>query len=188
MFALILNILALSEEAGASVSRWQQIEPYLNYPGFEVWKFLNLGIFAAVMFYLLKTPLSTAFKAKRDQIRAELIKAEEQKQAALAELASAEAKLANLDEESAEVIERAKDEAAAEKKRIGKEMDAEVKRLENQTTAELERKAAQARTELRRYSAEEAIRLAEAKLKSELNAESDSRLVKAGIGAIGGLK
>ncbi len=188
MFALIINFILLSESAAAGESRWQQIEPYLNYPGFEAWKFLNLGIFAAIMFYLLKTPLSSAFKAKRDQIRAELIKAEEQKQAALAELASAEAKLANLDEESAEVIERAKDEAAAEKKRIGREMDAEVKRLESQTTAEIERKAAQARTELRRYSAEEAIRLAEEKLKSDINADNDSRLVKAGIGAIGGLK
>jgi len=78
--------------------------------------------------------------------------------------------------------------AAAEKKRIGKEMDAEVKRLESQTTAEIGRKAAQVRAELRRYSAEEAIRLAEEKLKAEINAESDSRLVRSGIGAIGGLK
>ncbi len=186
MFALILNFLFFSEGAGGGW--WQKVEPYLNYPGFEAWKFLNLGIFAAIMVYLLKTPLSAAFKAKRDQIRAELIKAEEQKQAALAELASAEAKLANLDQESAEVIDRAKDEAAAEKKRIAREMDAEVKRLESQTTAEIERKAAQARAELRRYSAEEAIRLAEEKLKSDINSESDSRLVKAGIGAIGGLK
>ncbi|HNQ15745.1 MAG TPA: hypothetical protein PKM58_09285, partial [Pyrinomonadaceae bacterium] len=107
---------------------------------------------------------------------------------ALAELASVEAKLANLDQDSADVIERAKDEAAAEKKRIGKEMDAEVKRLESQTTAEIGRKAAQVRAELRRYSAEEAIRLAEEKLKAEINAESDSRLVRSGIGAIGGLK
>lgn len=187
MFALILSFLLLSE-GGGTVSRWQQIEPYLNYPGFEAWKFLNLGIFAAIMFYLLKTPLSAAFKAKRDQIRAELIKAEEHKQAALAELASVEAKLANLDQDSADVIERAKDEAAAEKKRIAKEMDAEVKRLESQTTAEIGRKAAQVRAELRRYSAEEAIRLAEEKLKAEINAESDSRLVRSGIGAIGGLK
>ena len=63
------------------------------------------------MVYLLKKPLSEAFKAKRETIRAELIKAEEQRQAALAQMTATEARLAQLDTESANVIERAKHEA-----------------------------------------------------------------------------
>jgi F0F1-type ATP synthase membrane subunit b/b' len=186
MFAFINSLLILAE-GGAGGGWWHKIEPYLNYPGFEAWKFLNLGIFVAIMVYLVKTPLSEAFKAKRETIRAELIKAEEQKQAALAELTTTEAKLANLDAESESVVARAKDEAAAEKKRIAKETEDETRRLQNQAAGEIERKSAQAQVELRRYSAQEAIRLAEEKLKGEINAESDSRLVKAGISAIGGL-
>ncbi len=187
MFAFINSLLILAGGGGAEGGWWHKVEPYLNYPGFEAWKFLNLSIFVAIMVYLLKKPLSDVFKAKRETIRAELIKAEEQKQAALAELTAAEAKLANLDAEAENVIARAKEEAAAEKTRIARETDEEAKRLEGQAANEINRKSAQVRAELRRFSAEEAVRLAEAKLRSGINAESDSRLVKAGISAIGGM-
>lgn len=187
MFAFIFNLLLLAGGGGGGEGWWHKVEPYLNFPGFEAWKFLNLTIFVLIMYRLLKKPLGSAFKAKREIIRAELIKAEEQKQAALSELTSVEAKLANLDAERDDVIERAKEEAAAEKTRIAKEAEIESERLRVQAEGEIERKAAQVRAELRRFSAEESIRLAEEKLRSGMNAESDSRLVKAGISAIGGL-
>jgi F0F1-type ATP synthase membrane subunit b/b' len=186
MLGFINSLLFLA--GGGGDGWWSKVEPYLNYPGFEAWKFLNLTIFAAIMVYLLKKPLSEAFKAKRETIRAELIKAEEQKQAALAELTSTEAKLARLDAEAEDVLARAKEEAAAEKSRLAKETEEETKRLHAQSANEIERKAQQVRAELRRFSAEESIRIAEEKLKAAINAESDSRLVKAGIDAIGGLK
>src|SRR5262245_41197225 len=97
MLAFIYSLNLMLAEGGGW---WGKIYPYLNYPGFEAWKFLNLGIFIAVMVYILKKPLSEAFKAKREAIRAELIKAEEERQAALAKLTSAEAKLARLESES----------------------------------------------------------------------------------------
>ena len=162
-------------------------DTYLNIPGFEAWKFINLTIFVLVMVYLLKKPLSEAFKAKREAIRADLIKAEAEKQAALAQLASTEAKLAALEQEKAAILQRARDEAAAEKQRIAAEAEAEVKRLREQTEGELARLAQQTRSELKRLSAEESVRLAEQKLRSQIDAEKDSRLVKAGIDAIGGL-
>ena len=43
---------------------------YLNYPGLEAWKFVNLAIFVAVLAYLLRKPLGEAFKARREAIRA----------------------------------------------------------------------------------------------------------------------
>ena len=159
-----------------------------NYPGFEAWKFLNLAIFVSILVYLLKRPLSTAFKAKREAIRAELIKAEEERQAALAQLTTTEAKLARLESESQEIIEKARHEAAAEKARIAREAEEEAERLRRQAESEIERKGQQIRAELRRFSAEESIRLAEAKLKAQMDAQKDSQLVKAGIQAIGGLK
>lgn len=183
-------ILIFAEEAGHGATSggwWQKAEPYLNYPGFEAWKFLNLAIFAYIMYRLLSKPLSAAFKAKREAIRADLIKAEEEKQAALAQLTGVEAKLARLESESEEVVERAKEEAKAEKNRITKETNEEVKRLQSQSAGEIERKTQQVRAELRRFSAEESIRLAEEKLKAQLDAKKDAGLVKAGINAIGGL-
>ena len=102
---------------------------YFNYPGFEAWKFFNLAVFLAIMVYLLKKPLSDAFKAKRETIRAELIQAEAERQAALAQTDSTEAKLASLDAESNNVIERARQEAEAEKTRIAQQTQEEVTKL-----------------------------------------------------------
>jgi F0F1-type ATP synthase membrane subunit b/b' len=187
MLAFIYSFILMFAGGGASQGWWGKVAPYLNYPGFEAWKFLNLTIFAFIMYRLLSKPLSAAFKAKREAIRADLIKAEEEKQAALAQLTDVEAKLARLESESEEVIEKAKAEAKAEKTRITKETEDEVTRLQSQSAGEIERKAQQVRAELRRFSAEESIRLAEQKLKAQLNADKDANLVKAGIKAIGGL-
>ncbi|MGC2236602.1 MAG: ATP synthase F0 subunit B [Pyrinomonadaceae bacterium] len=160
---------------------------YFNYPGFEAWKFMNLAIFIAIMVYLLKKPLSEAFKAKREQIRSELIRAEAERQSALTQLTATEAKLAQLDAESARVLERAKQEADSEKARIERETLDEINKMRGQALSEIERLSQQVKKELRRFSGEESIRLAEAKIRQEMSAEKDARLVKNNIQAIGGL-
>jgi len=181
-------ILLLSETAGGTHSTWSYIyENYLNVPGFEFWKFLNLIVFLAVLFYLLKIPVSEAFKARREAIRADLIRAEQERQAALAQLTATEAKLAQVENEKAALLQKAKDEAAADKKRQAEAAELEVNRLMEQTEGELARLDNQAVAELRRFSAEESVRLAEEKLRARIDAGNDSRLVKANIQEIGGL-
>lgn len=160
---------------------------YFNIPGFELWKFLNLAIFVALMVYILKKPLGDAFRAKRDAIRAELIRAEQEKQAALAKLTTAEGKLAQLETEKENILSRAKEEATLEKKRLAEQTKADVQRLKAQAEADLTRFAHQQRNELRRFSAEESVRRAEEKLRSAIDGKADARLVKASIAEIGGL-
>jgi len=179
--------LLLSEPAGGH-STWSYIyENYLNVPGFESWKFLNLIVFLAVLFYLLRIPVSEGFKARREAIRSDLIRAEKEKQAALAQLTATEAKLAQVENEKAALLQKAKEEAAADKKRLAEATELEIKRLMEQTEGELVRLDNQAVVELRRFSAEESVRLAEEKLRARIDAGSDSRLVKANIQEIGGL-
>jgi F-type H+-transporting ATPase subunit b len=194
MLAFIFNFVLFFTEAahggakGGFMGWWETTgSHYLSVPGFEAWKFLNLAIFGYIMYRLLKKPLSSAFKTKREEIRAELIKAEEEKQAALSALTSAEAKLAALENEKASILERAAQEAEAEKQRIAEQTDADVARTRTQTEGEIARLTQLARIELRRFSAEESVRLAEEKLRAQINPETDSRLVKAGIQSIGGL-
>jgi F-type H+-transporting ATPase subunit b len=160
---------------------------YLSYPGFEGWKFFNLALFIFIMYKLVNKPLSAAFKAKRETIRAELIKAEEEKQAALQQLTSMEARLAALETEKATILERAKTEAESEKTRLIEQTETDIARLRSQIESEIARLVQQAKAELRKFSAEESIRLAEARLRSQITPESDARLVKAGIQSIGGL-
>jgi len=178
MLAFIYSFILILAEGGT---------PWWNYPGFEAWKFFNLAIFAFIIYMLLRKPLSSAFKAKREAIRAELIKAEEERQAALSQLTLVEAKLARVESESDEIVEKARLEATEEKARILREAEDEIARLRAQAEAEIERKAQQVRLELRRFSAEESVRLAEEKIKQNIDAAKDARLVKANIQSIGGL-
>ena len=193
MLAFIYSFIFILAAGGAGnkggFTDWWRVnaDPYLNIPGFEAWKFINLGIFVAIMVYLLKKPLSEAFKARREAIRADLIRAEEEKQAALAQLTSTEAKLAALENESAQILEKAKLEAEAEKTRILTQTEEDVNRLRRQSESETARLSQQARAELRRFSAEESIRLAEEKIRQQINSQNDARLVKANIQSIGGL-
>ena len=179
--------LMLSSDGGGHGGFAEFYEKYFNYPGFELWKFINLGIFVALMVYLLKKPLSEAFKAKREAIRAELIKAEEEKQAALLQLTSAEAKLAALETEKAAVLKKANEEAEAEKRRLVEQTKSEIGKLRDQTAGEVSRLSKQTRAQLRKFSAEESIRLAEEKLRAQIDASKDAQLIKAGITSIGGL-
>jgi F-type H+-transporting ATPase subunit b len=191
MFAFIFSFILMFAEtthaeggAGGTSDIWNT---YFNYPGFEAWKFINLAVFIAILVYLLRKPLSDAFKAKRELIRAELIKAEEERQAALAQLTETEAKLARLDAEAASVREKSAAEADAEKRRILEQTEADINKLRAQAQSEIARMSQQAKLDLRRYSAEESIRLAEEKIKQEINPEKDARLVRSSIQEIGGL-
>jgi F0F1-type ATP synthase membrane subunit b/b' len=179
-------ILLFSETEGGGT--WSYIyENYLNVHGLEAWKFLNLIVFLLVLGYLLKKPLSEGFKAKREAIRADLIKAENEKKAALARLSDVEARLTNLEKEKEAALEKAKAEAADDKNRQAAAVDLEIKRLTEQFEGELTRLGLQTRAELRRFSAEESIRLAEEKLRTRIDAGKDAKLVKASIQEIGGL-
>ena len=175
-------------EATGAMGWWMKnADPYLNYPGFEVWRFLNLAIFVGIIAWLLKKPLSGAFKAKREAIRADLIKAEEERLAAIATLDNAEVKMARLSADTAVIAERARVEAEAEKVRLAQEAETDAERMRVQAESEIDRKTQQVKAKLKRFSAEESIRLAEEKIKTAMNAQKDADLVKANIQSIGGM-
>jgi F0F1-type ATP synthase membrane subunit b/b' len=164
MFVFTYSFLMFFAESGHGEGGFLRFyNEYLNIPGFEIWKFVNLAIFIAIAVYLGKKKLTPAFIARREAIRAELIKAEQEKQAALERLTAAEAE------------------------RLAREADTEIERLRQQSGGEIGRLALQTKAELRRFSAEESIRLAEEKLRSQIDAQKDSGLVRASIQAIGGL-
>ncbi len=194
MLALLSSLLLFFAESATaeSDSAWGSFvkfwNDYLNFPGFEAWRFFNLLVFILIAVYFIRKPLTKAFKSKREVIRSDLIKAEADRQAAITELTDAEARLARLDSEKAELIKGAKSEAVAEAKRIAREADTDIERMSGQAESEITRKTQQARLKLRRFSAEESIRLAEQKIRKIMNADKDAELVKANIQSIGGMK
>lgn len=189
MFAIFLNtVMFLAASGGGNEGGFTGFyNTWLNYPGFEAWKFINLALFVGILTYILKKPLSDAFRAKRDAIRAELIRAEQEKQEALKRLTSAEAKLAALESEKAAILARAHEEAEAEKRRLAEQAELDIRKLEEQSGGELSRLQKQTMASLRRFSAEESVRLAEAKLRGQIDVQKDAQLVKSSIASIGGL-
>ncbi len=187
MFFDIAVLLLAASGDGSEGGFTKFYNDWLNIPGFEAWKFLNLAIFLSLLTYFVKKPLSEAFKAKRDSIRAELIRAEEEKQAAMKQLTSAEAKLAGLDKEKAEILMKAKEEADAESRRISEQTEAEIRKVKEQSAGEFDRIYKQTVAMLKRFSAEESVRRAELKLKETVDLDNDTRLVKSSIASIGGL-
>ena len=194
MTVLLLNLLFVFAGNADSFSYpesgfgyyYQQVKPYIDYPGFELWKFINLGIYVAILIYFIRKPLSEGFKQKREAIRTELIRAEEARKSALAELTEIESKMAGLEREKMRMLEESKKEAATEEIRIETESKTEVSHIYSQAENEIARRAQQSEIELRRLAATESVRLAEQKIKSQMTPEKDSVLVGDAVSSMGG--
>lgn len=162
--------------------------PWWNYPGFEAWKFINLFLFVGALIYILRRPLSEAMRARRESIRRELLRAQEERDAANAKLKEIEGRLARLDAEVASVREQSSREAAEERERIRQSTETEMQKLREQARREIESAGKVARHELRRDAAEQSVRLAEEMIRRDMHTEDDARLVRDQIEELGGIK
>ncbi len=176
MFALA-NLFLFAEEG----PKWW------DYPGFELWKFINLFIFVGALVYILvrKAKLGDAFKARREGIKAELEKARKERDAALAKLKEVEERLATLDDQVAAISAKAKTEAAEERERIARSTEAEIAKLTAQGQRDIENAAKAARKDLRRFTAEQSVRLAEEIIKRNIRPDDDVRLISRNIDDMG---
>jgi len=161
---------------------------WLNYPGLELWKFIDLFLFIGIALFLhhrFGRPLREALRSRSEGIKQELLRAREERDQALAKLAEVEARFANLDAEVAKVKEKAQAEAEAEKKRIATATADEIAKTREQAKREIESAGKAARHELRRFAAEESVRIAEGLLQREIKPEDDVRLTSLSVEELG---
>jgi F0F1-type ATP synthase membrane subunit b/b' len=161
-------------------------EHWWNYPGFELWKFINLAIFITFMFFLLRRRTGEAFRTRRENIKRDLARAREERDAALAKLKEVEDRLSRLDTEVAAIHEQHVQEAAEERERIAKSTETEIAKLSEQATREIESAVKVAKHELRRFAAEQSVRMAEEMIRREMKPEDDQRLITQNIEELGG--
>jgi len=181
MNAITLLSFILADETSAR--GWQY---YFNYPGFEAWKFINLFLFIGAAIYILRQPLSGAFQGRRERIKQELLKAQEERDRALVELQEVEARLTRLDAEVAAIREHAQAEATAERERLTRETASEMAKLKESAQREIESAGKAAKQELREFAAQQSLRLAEEILVREIRPEDDARLIEMGVEGLGG--
>jgi F-type H+-transporting ATPase subunit b len=181
VFLLAFNLFALELITDGDYRWW-------NYPGLELWKFVNLFVFIACALYLHRRfgrPIREALRARSEGIKRELIRAREERDQALAKLAEVESRFQGIDAEVAMVKERARAEADAERERIKSGTELEIAKLREQATREIESAGKAARHELRRFAAQESLRLAEEILTREIGPEDDVRLTTLSVNELG---
>lgn len=149
-------------------------------------KILNLLLFVAVAVYFLRRPLKEKLQERREGIRRDLMRAQEERNAALQKLAEVEARLAKLDTEVETVREQARREAAEERARIERQAEEDARKLREQARREIESAGKAARAELREYAAEQSVRLAEEMIRHDMRPEDDERLVSDYVEELGG--
>ena len=184
MFLAVSSLFIFFGFSDESVSPW-----WLNYPGLELWKFVNLALFIAAGFILhwrYGRPIREALRARSEGIKRDLQRAREERDQAVAKLAEVEARFEKLDAQVAAVKEKARAEADAEKARLRAATESEIAKMREQATREIESAGKAARHELRRFAAEESVRLAEEILEKEIRPEDDARLTSLSVNQLGG--
>ncbi len=160
---------------------WQD---WFNYPGLEIWKFLNLAIFLVVAIYILRRPISEALGTRREAIKQELVQAREQKAQALAKLAEADSLLSRLDADVRAIQEHAHQEAQSERQRVAAATTAEVEKLKQQAEREIQTADKVARKALREFFAKRSVELARETVRSRMRPEDDRHLMEESIGEL----
>jgi F-type H+-transporting ATPase subunit b len=170
----------LNHTLGMLAVGWDDLLPTLA-------RLVDLLLFVGLMYFLLGRPLGEAFRARQEGIRRDLLRAEEERNAAVAKLEEVEGRLARLDAEVEAIREQAQREAADERARIERETEEEIRKIREQARREIESTAKSARAELRAYTAEQSVRLAEELIRREIRPEDDAHLVGEYVEELGGV-
>lgn len=155
---------------------------WANYPGLELWKFLNLAIFTAAAIFVLRKPISQALLARRAAIQQEIVAAQQEREQALARVAEADTLLDRLHEDVRAVHKQSDEEAKSERERLAASTEREMEKLKQQSQREVETADKLARKELRKFLAQRSIELARESVRSQMRAEDDTALIRENIG------
>lgn len=151
-------------------------------------KLLNLFLFIGIAIYFLRRPLGEALGSRREGIRRELMRAQEERNAAVAKLGEVEARLARLDAEVETMRAQSQREAAEERARIERQTEEDANKLREQARREIESASKVARAQLREHAAEQSVLLAEEMIRRELRPEDDARLIDNYVEELGGIR
>ncbi len=151
-------------------------------------KALSLLVFLLVLIYVLRRPIGEAFRDRRESIRRELMRAQEERNAALAKLEEVEGRLSRLDSEVEAIRAQAQKDAAEERARIERQTEEEIRKISQQSQREIESAAKTARAGLRAFAAEQSVRLAEEMIRRDIRPEDDARLLSEYVEELGGIR
>jgi F-type H+-transporting ATPase subunit b len=166
-------ILAVQEHEAAGAADAPHGQTILQ----SIAKIVNFAILGGVLFYYLRTPISTYLASRGTQIRQDLVTAAEMRAAAAAQLAEIEKRMQALPAELEALKARGAEDVKSEQARIAQAAAAERERLIAQTHREIDTRLRMARRQLTEHAAGLAIQIAEERIKRTITPEDQLRLV-----------
>ena len=142
-----------------------------------VWKWANFVILAVGAGYLLGKHLPAFFKNRTTEIQQEITEAQQQKLAAEKRAAEMDARLKSLGADIEKFRAEAKIEMGQEAQRIRQDTAHHIEKLQRQAEQEIESAGKIATRELREYAAKLALDLAEQRIRTRLDANTEAGLV-----------
>ena len=140
-------------------------------------RLLNFAILAGVLVYFLRQPIAEYLKTRSTQIRQDLVTAAEMRRTAAAQLEQIQQQLASLPAELEALRTRGAEDTAAEEVRIAETAKTERARLLDQTRREIQMRLRVARRELTEHAAQLAVQVAEQRIKRNITADDQVRLL-----------
>jgi F-type H+-transporting ATPase subunit b len=145
--------------------------------GQEIWVIANFIILVIGLGWLIGKNAGPFFQGRLRKIREDIVQGEYARAEAEKRSAEVDRRLANLDGEIAGLRAESQKELENERERMRQRTVAEQARINAGAQQEILAAGKTARAELRRYSAELAIGLAERKIRSRINAETQDALL-----------
>jgi F-type H+-transporting ATPase subunit b len=150
-----------------------------------VFRWLNFAIvFAGLVWAFSKA--EPYFRRHAQEISDQIAEGTRAREAAEKQRAEAQAKLARVDDEVAELRVQAKRGAEAESKRIAELAQSEAENVERSAQAEIAATERAARIELKNLAAQRAVELAEAVLRQELTPQREAALFRTFVAELEG--
>lgn len=144
----------------------------------ELWKWANFLVLAGALGYLVSKNAGPFFAARSQQIRKDMIEAQQARTQAEARASEVDRRLAGLETEIAALRAESQREAQSDTERLARQTAAEIAKIQAHAEQEIAAAGKAARQELKRYSAELAIQLAAARIRSRMTPETQEALVR----------
>ncbi len=151
-----------------------------------IFKTVNFILLFGLIIYFLRKPASDFFTSRTAAIQQGMADAAAARDAAEKRLAEMEQRLTHLGDEIAGLRAAAAGEDEIQAKRMSEATDAEAAKIRAAAESEIDTMARAARLELKKYAAKLAVDLAESRLKTEMNPQSQAHLLDAYVKDLGG--
>lgn len=148
------------------------------------WKWVNFGLLALGLGYLMWKALPPFFKSRTSDIQKDIVEAQAVKQEAETRAAAIEQRVSALGADIAAFKTQSQSEMEQEAARIRQETTRMIDKVQRQAALEIESASKAAQRELKTYAAQLALDLAEQRIRTRLDATVENGLVSDFVGGL----